>query len=151
MHVRRTGCFGFCERGPVVAVRPDDTCYLQVQESDVDEIVKRTVGEGKVVDRLLYENKEGKRVRALNDIPFYTRQSRVLLDANTRIDPTSIEDYIAEGGYRALAKVLTESSPEQVIDLVKESGLRGVVEAVFRRGGSGNPRATQQTPRSTWL
>ena len=132
VEVRRTGCFGFCERGPVVVIHPHNVCYLQVKEADVEEIITRTIVEGETVTRLLYVDDKGRSIRALEDIPFYAKQSRVLLDANTRIDPTSLDDYIAQGGYGALARVLTSMKPEEVVDLVKKSGLRG-------RGGGGFP------------
>lgn len=147
VEVRRTGCFGFCERGPIVTISPPDVCYLRVQAADVKEIVSRTVREGELVDRLLFQDEYGQRVRALDQIPFYRRQHRLLLDANTRIDPRSLDDYIAIGGYGALAKVLDEMKPEQVIELVKRSGLRG-------RGGGGFPtgrkwESTRNAPGDT--
>ena len=130
--IRRTGCFGFCERGPIVVLSPPDVCYLRVQASDVEEIVRRTVREGEIVERLLYQDEDGVPIQSVDDIPFYRRQHRLLLDANTRIDPRSLDDYIAIGGYQALAQVLERMSPDQVVDLVKKSGLRG-------RGGGGFP------------
>jgi len=128
--VRRTGCYGLCERGPVVVVEPQGTCYLGVKAADAAEIVAKTIGHGETVERLVYKGERGEPVARLDDIPFYKAQKRVLLDANTRIDPRSIEDYIAIGGYSALAKVLAGMKPEEVIDVIDRAGLRG-------RGGGG--------------
>jgi len=134
--IKRTGCYGLCERGPVVVVEPEGTTYLGVKAEDAAEIVKTTVAGGDVVSRLLYQNEDGKRVAKLEDIPFYKAQKRVLLDANTKIDPTSIDDYIAIGGYSALAKAVTRMKPDELVELMKKSGLRG-------RGGGGFPTGTK--------
>ncbi len=130
--VRRTGCFGLCERGPVVMIEPQGICYFGVKESDVADIVEHSVVRGEAVGRLLFADDDGRRALRLSEIPFYRHQQRVLLDANTRIDPRSIDDYIAIGGYAALVRALTEMTPEQIVDVVKASGLRG-------RGGGGFP------------
>jgi len=131
--VRATGCHGFCERGPITVIEPQKICYLATKVADVPEIIEQTLKNGAVVERLLYQDPAtGKRVQRVEDIPFYKYQQRVLLVNNVRIDPTSIEDYIAVGGYAALAKALSELKPEQVMQMVKESGLRG-------RGGGGFP------------
>jgi len=132
VEVRRTGCFGFCEQGPVMVIQPLDVCYLKVGVNDVEELVRRTLAEGEVVERLLFHTPEGRAVRALNDIPFYVGQSRVLLHANTQITPTSLEEYLSIGGYGALSRALFEMAPREVVDLIKASGLRG-------RGGGGFP------------
>ncbi|MEM1982025.1 MAG: NADH-ubiquinone oxidoreductase-F iron-sulfur binding region domain-containing protein [Candidatus Hadarchaeales archaeon] len=132
IEVKETGCNGFCQREPVVTVYPDETFYVSVRPSDVREIVDAVVSGG-VVDRLLYQDPvTGQRIRKASDLPFYRHQQKLLLSLNGRIDPTRIEDYIAEGGYRALAKALFELTPEQVLEEVKRSGLRG-------RGGGGFP------------
>jgi NADH-quinone oxidoreductase subunit F len=133
VHVRPTGCHGFCERGPIVVVEPHETCYLNATPEDAPEIVSRTL-EGKgVVDRLLFVDPgTGEKVTRESDIPFYKHQQRLVFGPNRTIDPTSLEDYVAIGGYRALAKALFEMTPEQVIAEVKEAGLRG-------RGGAGFP------------
>lgn len=130
--VRRTGCFGFCEQGPVMVIQPLDVCYLKVTAQDVESIVTRSIAHGEVIDRLLFRTPRGRRVRSLEEIPFYVSQSRILLEANTRITPTSLEEYLSIGGYDALARVLGKMTPDGVVDLVKASGLRG-------RGGGGFP------------
>jgi len=131
--LRGTGCHGFCEKGPIVVVDPEEIGYLQVTPADVPEIVERTVLGGEVIDRLLYVDPQtgGKTVRE-PDIPFYKHQQRLVFGANRKLDPRRIEDYLALGGYRALVTALFERTPEQVIDEVKASKLRG-------RGGAGFP------------
>jgi NADH-quinone oxidoreductase subunit F len=131
--VRGTGCPGFCERGALLTVYPQGVFYQRVKIEDVPEIVTETIVKGRVIPRLLYTDPTTKQHYEREDeVPFYSRQQRILLDANNKIDPTSIEDYIAIGGYSALSKVLFQMKPEQVIDEVKKSGLRG-------RGGGGFP------------
>ncbi len=131
--VKTTGCHGFCERGPMVLISPEGIFYEQVAGKDVPEIVEKTILNHEVIDRLLYKDpKTGEPVPKEADIPFYRLQNRLLLGENLLIDPTSIEDYIARGGYRALAKALKQMRPEQIIDEVERSGLRG-------RGGGGFP------------
>ncbi|MBI5525065.1 MAG: NAD(P)H-dependent oxidoreductase subunit E [Deltaproteobacteria bacterium] len=131
--VKRTGCHGFCEQGPAVVVHPDGVFYARVKPEDVPEIVSRTIKEKKVVERLLYvDPATGQRVVHESEIQFFEKQKRLVLGSNSRIDPGSIEDYLAVGGYSALVKVLRTMSPEKVISDIKESGLRG-------RSGSGFP------------
>ena len=131
--VRRTGCHGFCEHGPLVVVEPKGTCYLDVKEKDAAAIIEKTVLGDEVIERLLYlDETTGKRVRHAEDIPFYRNQQRTLLENSVLIDAAKIQDYIAIGGYSALAKALTEMTPEQVLLEVKEANLRG-------RGGGGFP------------
>jgi NADH:ubiquinone oxidoreductase subunit F (NADH-binding)/NAD-dependent dihydropyrimidine dehydrogenase PreA subunit/(2Fe-2S) ferredoxin len=128
-----TGCPGFCERGPVVVIYPEEICYLQVAPEDVPEIVAQTIKEKKAVDRLLYVDPvTGERAVHESDISFYRNQKRNLICNNIKIDSRKIEDYIANGGYSALAKVLGGMGPERVLDEVKKSNLRG-------RGGAGFP------------
>ncbi len=134
--LRRTGCHGYCERGPIVVIVPEEICYLRVKTDDVAEIVSRTLIQGEVIDRLNYEAPDGQRVVHEKDIPFYKHQTRVLFHDNLRIDPRSLEDYIAVGGYSALAKALKEMTPVEVIEEVKKSNLRG-------RGGAGFPAAVK--------
>jgi NADH-quinone oxidoreductase subunit F len=130
---RSTGCHGFCEKGPIVIIDPEEICYLQVTPEDVPEILTQTVKEKRVIERLLYvDPATGERVTREPDIPFYSHQERLVFGANRRIDPRSIEDYLAVGGYRALVKALCQMAPEQVIDEVKRANLRG-------RGGAGFP------------
>jgi NADH-quinone oxidoreductase subunit F len=130
--IRRTGCHGFCERGTVVVVFPEEICYLHVKPDDIPEIVATTLTEGKVIERLLYEDRDGQKVVHEGDIPFYKHQSRIVFGNNRFIDPKNIEDYIALGGYNALAKALSEMTPGSVLDEVKKANLRG-------RGGGGFP------------
>ncbi len=133
IEVRATGCHGFCERGPLVVIRPEMICYTNVQPADVSQVLADTVLRGKVIDRLLYEDPLSKRkIVHEHEIPFYKFQQRVVFGSNGEIDPTEIDDYIAIGGYQALEKVLSEMEPEEVIDAIKRSGLRG-------RGGGGFP------------
>ena len=128
-----TGCPGFCERGPVVVIYPEEICYLQVTPQDVPEIVSQTVKEKKIVDRLLYvDPTTGEKAVHESDIPFYSNQKRNLIGSNIKIDPKVIDDYLALGGYSALSKALFRLTPEQVLEEVKKSGLRG-------RGGGGFP------------
>jgi NADP-reducing hydrogenase subunit HndC len=129
--VRRTGCHGYCERGPLVVIQPQGICYLHAQLKDVPAIMERSVLGDEVIDRLLYLNEDtGQRVRQAEEIPFYKHQKRVLLENNLLIDATNILDYIAVGGYTALAKALTSMTPESVIQEIKRAHLRG-------RGGAG--------------
>jgi NADH:ubiquinone oxidoreductase subunit F (NADH-binding)/(2Fe-2S) ferredoxin/NAD-dependent dihydropyrimidine dehydrogenase PreA subunit len=133
VRIRTTGCHGFCEKGPLVIVDPEEISYVQVTPDDVPEIVERTLGGKEVVERLLYvDPTTGERVIREPDIPFYGNQRRMVFGINRRIDPKSFEDYLAIGGFRALAKVLSGMAPEQVVSEVKAAGLRG-------RGGAGFP------------
>ena len=130
--IHRTGCHGFCERGTIVVIFPEEICYLRVTPEDVPEIVSTTLVEKKLVDRLLYEDGSGQKIVHEGDIPFYKHQSRIVFGSNRFIDPKNIDDYIAVGGYSALAKALCEMTPEQVLEEIKEANLRG-------RGGGGFP------------
>ena len=131
--IKTTGCHGFCEQGPLVVIRPSGIMYAHVAAKDVPEIVERTIIGGEIIDRLLYmDPQSGEKIEHEQDVPFYQFQQRVILDLNGLIDPQKIEEYIAEGGYTALQTVLSTMPPEQVIDEIKASGLRG-------RGGAGFP------------
>ena len=133
--VVRTGCFGLCAMGPVMIVYPDGTFYSRVKVSDVPEIASEHLLKGRIVERLVHRDDEaGEKVEVptLKDIEFYKPQLRVALRNCGVINPENIEEYIAMDGYSALGKVLTEMKPEEVIDLVTKSGLRG-------RGGAGFP------------
>jgi len=131
--LRRTGCHGYCEKGPIVVIDPEETCYLLVTPKDIPEVTKQTLKEKKLVERLLYVDPVTKeKISREPDIPFYKNQARVVFGPNRKLDPKSLDDYLAIGGYRALVKALFEMTPEQVIDEVKNSGLRG-------RGGAGFP------------
>ncbi len=131
-YASQTGCFGFCEKGPIIKVFPDDVFYIEVKLSDVEEIVQKHLIEGKVVDRLLYEEPTlKKKVETQHDMSFYKKQMRIALRNCGLIDPEDIEEYIANEGYQALGKVIAEiKDPLAVINMMKESGLRG-------RGGGG--------------
>jgi NADP-reducing hydrogenase subunit HndC len=130
--VKATGCLGFCENSPIVIIFPEEICYFGVKPDDVPEIVSKTLVGKELVNRLLYKDGKGKRVVHEDEIPFYKYQSRIVLGNNRLIDPKSIEDYIAIGGYSALSKALLEMSPDEVVETVKRANLRG-------RGGGGFP------------
>jgi NADH-quinone oxidoreductase subunit F len=130
---KQTGCHGFCERGPVIVVGPKDIFYQKVKPSDVPDIVSKTLHNGQVVDRLLYiDPTTGQKVLYEHEVPFYKKQTRLVLANNGRIDPTDILDYIAVGGYQALAKAISAMSCEEIIGIIEKSGLRGL-------GGGGFP------------
>ncbi len=133
VQVIMTGCFGFCEKGPIVKVMPDNTFYTEVKPDDAREIVKEHIIKGRKVNRLLYENPETQEIVLEADkIGFYRKQIRIALRNCGFINPENIEEYIARDGYQALGKVLSESTPEATIAEIKKSGLRG-------RGGAGFP------------
>lgn len=133
VQVIATGCFGFCEKGPIVKIMPDNTFYVQVKPDDAEEIVNEHIIKGRKVERLLYKDPECKvAVSDSKHMGFYKKQLRIALRNCGFIDPENIEEYIARDGYSALAKCLTEMKPEEVIAEIKLSGLRG-------RGGAGFP------------
>ena len=133
INTKATGCHGFCERGPLVVISPERIFYQRVSPEDVPEIVEETLVHGRVIDRLLYTDPStGEKVTHEPEVPFYKSQQRVMFGSNGMIDPTDIDDYIELDGYTALAKVLSGYSPEQVVDEINRSGLRG-------RGGAGFP------------
>jgi len=134
---RKTGCHGFCERGPIIVIHPKEICYLQIEPKDVPEIVSQTIKENKVVERLLYTDPgTNEKITHESDIPFYKYQERLVFGSNGNIDPKSIDDYLAIGGYSALAKVLFRMTSEEVLEEVKKSNLRG-------RGGGGFPAGSK--------
>jgi len=133
IQVLKTGCFGFCEKGPIVKILPDNTFYVQVKPEDAEIIVKEHLVKGRKVDKLLH--KEPSTEKSIDDskhMEFYKKQMRVALRNCGFIDPDNIEEYIARDGYQALGKALVEMTPELVIEEMKKSGLRG-------RGGGGFP------------
>jgi NADH-quinone oxidoreductase subunit F len=131
--IRVTGCHGFCERGPLVVVYPQKILYQRVKPEEASNIIEETVLKGKVLEKLLYEHPvTSQKVVHEEEVPFYQKQMRIIFGNNGNIDPTSVEDYIAVGGYRALSKALFTMAPESIIREVKEANLRG-------RGGGGFP------------
>ncbi len=133
VNLRVTGCPGLCEQGPLVMIEPENILYMRVKSEDIPEIISETVEKKKIIDRLLYQDPQtGKKAVTGADLPFFKKQRRRLLTNNDRIDPNNIEDYFALGGYSALSKALFKMTPEEIIEQVKTSGLRG-------RGGAGFP------------
>ncbi|MEW6529815.1 MAG: NADH-ubiquinone oxidoreductase-F iron-sulfur binding region domain-containing protein [Thermodesulfobacteriota bacterium] len=133
VELRRTGCHGFCERGPIIVIRPEEICYFQIKPEDVPEIISETIKEKKIIERLLYTDPATKeKIIHESEIPFYKNQGRLVFGSNVQIDPKSIDDYLALGGYSGLAKALSQMTPEQVLEEVTKSNLRG-------RGGGGFP------------
>jgi len=136
VQIVKTGCFGFCEKGPIVKVLPEDSFYVEVKPEDAQTIIAEQIVKGREVKKLLYKKDEANKNKvAVEDIEFYQKQLRVVLRNCGVINPENIDEYIAREGYVALEKVLFEMTPEQVIEELKISGLRG-------RGGAGFP---------TWL
>ncbi|MCP2620121.1 NADH-quinone oxidoreductase subunit NuoF [Candidatus Aminicenantes bacterium AC-334-K16] len=132
-----TGCHGFCEAEPNIIIHPENIFYQKVQPKDAPEILAKTIEQGEIIDRLLYIDPQNeKSYPKEKEIPFYTKQKRIVLGDNALLDPTDITDYFALGGYSALGKVLSAMSPEKVIESVKKSGLRG-------RGGAGFPTGSK--------
>ncbi|MBM3254322.1 MAG: hypothetical protein FJZ16_08725, partial [Candidatus Omnitrophica bacterium] len=133
IRLRITGCHGFCEQEPLLVIEPENIFYCRIKPKDVPEIVSGTLKQNKIIDRLLYSDPASKKKVAYErDIPFYKAQDRAVLGQNKLVDPCDINDYIAIGGYSALIKALTSMQPEEVIEEIKKSGLRG-------RGGGGFP------------
>ena len=132
VRVIQTGCFGLCAKGPIVIIRPEDTFYAMVTPEDCEEIVNTHIIEGKKVERLLCKDVDGTLVDRLDELTFYKKQKRIALQNCGVIDPENIDEYIAFDGYKALEKVLTSMSQDDVINEILESGLRG-------RGGAGFP------------
>jgi NADH-quinone oxidoreductase subunit F len=131
IEVMPTGCPGFCELGPLITIDPEKIAYNRVSVEDIPAIVAKTVSQGEIIDSLVFVDPvTGQTIIHDNELPFYTKQMRRVLELNGQIDPTRIEDYIAHHGYAALSKALCEMTPQQVIEEVKQSGLRG-------RGGAG--------------
>ncbi len=133
VQVVMTGCFGFCEKGPIVKMMPDKTFYVKVTPADADEIIREHIVKGRQVERLLFRDPvTGRPVSDTQHMHFYKKQIRIALRNCGFIDPENIDEYIARDGYQALGKCLTEMTPAQVIEEIKKSGLRG-------RGGGGFP------------
>jgi NADH:ubiquinone oxidoreductase subunit F (NADH-binding)/(2Fe-2S) ferredoxin len=135
IQIKRTGCHGFCQRGPLIVVEPEGTFYSKVGPDDVPEIARALLPEGKPVERLFYRDPAtDKPIARYHDIPFYNKQQRLVLRNCGNIDPEDIDDYLATGGYQALSKALSEMTPERIIEEVKHSGLRGLGGAGFPTG-----------------
>jgi NADH-quinone oxidoreductase subunit F len=130
--LRVTGCHGFCEREPLMVLQPEGLLYVSVTADDVDEIIEKSVVHGELIERLFYRDVDGRIIQKQKDLPFYKRQNRLIFGANLEIDPQSIDDYLCIGGYTALVKALTQMTPEQIIEEITKSALRG-------RGGAGFP------------
>ena len=130
--IKETGCPGFCEKGPIVVLQPDDICYLGVKPEDVPEISEKTLTNGEIIDRLVYTDPVNKeKIIKDGEIPFYKKQERFLLGNNINIDSRRIQDYVAVGGYSALARAFS-MKPDEIVQEVIDANLRG-------RGGGGFP------------
>ena len=132
VRVIKTGCFGLCAKGPIVIIRPEDTFYALVTPEDCEEIIETHIVKGERVERLLCKDIDGTVVNSLDELNFYKKQKRIALKNCGVVNPEEIDEYIAFDGYKALEKVLKEMTQDEVIDVIKESGLRG-------RGGAGFP------------
>lgn len=132
VRVIQTGCFGLCAKGPIVIIRPEETFYAHVKPEDCEEIIEKHIVNGEKVERLLCKNMDGNLAEKLDELDFYKKQKRIALKNCGVIDPEQIDEYIAFDGYKALEKVLTGMSQDDVIDVIQKSGLRG-------RGGAGFP------------
>ena len=132
VRVIQTGCFGLCAKGPIVIIRPEDTFYANCTPDDCEEIIQTHIIEGKRVERLLCKDIDGTKVNSLDELNFYKKQKRIALKNCGVINPEDIDEYIAFDGYLALEKVLKEMNQDEVIEVIKNSGLRG-------RGGAGFP------------
>lgn len=130
--VKKSGCNGFCELGPLIKIMPMGWLYLRCTLDDCEEIIEKTVINGEPIERLMYKDDAGVVYSEQFDIPFYKKQTRIVLDECGQIDAESIDEYIALGGYKGLSKALFDMSPEQICAQIEESGLRG-------RGGGGFP------------
>lgn len=133
VYISLTGCFGFCEKGPIVKITPDDVFYVHVCPEDAEEIIQKHIVNGNIIERLLYEEPTiKKKVKTQDEMTFYKKQKRIALRNCGLINPEDIMEYISQKGYLALGKCLTEYTPQEVIDIIIKSGLRG-------RGGAGFP------------
>ena len=132
VRVIQTGCFGLCAKGPIVIIRPEDVFYAMVTPNDCEEIIEKHIQNGEIVQRLLCKDIDNKTVQKLDELNFYKKQKRIALKNCGVIDPENIEEYIAFDGYKALEKVLFHMTPDEVIEEISASGLRG-------RGGAGFP------------
>jgi len=133
VYLRETGCPGFCEKGPVVVIYPDKICYVRVAIEDVAEIISKTILNKEIIERLVFTDPtSGEKIIKESEIPFYKKQMRLLIGNNINVNPRNIEDYLAVNGYSALSKALFSMKPEEIIEQIIKSQLRG-------RGGGGFP------------
>lgn len=130
--LKKSGCHGFCEMGPLLRIEPMGWLYLKVKLEDCEEIIEKSIINDEVVDHLVYKDKSLKSYVKQEDIPFYKQQTRVALEYCGRINAESIAEYLALGGYSAVAKALFDMTPQQIVDEISEASLRG-------RGGGGFP------------
>ncbi len=121
VRVIKTGCFGLCAKGPIVIIRPEDTFYAMVKPEDCEEIIEKHIQNGEIVTRLLCKDIDGSKVNSLDELNFYKKQKRIALKNCGVINPEDIDEYIAFDGYVALEKVLNTMTPENVIDIIKDS------------------------------
>jgi NADH-quinone oxidoreductase subunit F len=135
LHIKMSGCHGFCEMGPLVHIEPQGIMYIHVKPEDCNEIIEKTILGGEIIDRLVY-HLDGVAYPRQQDIPFYKQQHRVVLENCGRSDAEDIEEYIAKGGYAAFEKALFEMSDEEICKTIIDSGLRG-------RGGGGFPAGSK--------
>jgi len=137
-----TGCHGFCEAEPNIIIHPENIFYQKLQPKDAQEILTKIIEQGEIIERLLYIDPQNKKTYPKEkEIPFYTKQKRIVLGDNALLDPTDITDYFALGGYSALGKVLSTMSPEQVIESVKKRDFAVEEELVSLLEINGNLRA----------
>jgi NADH-quinone oxidoreductase subunit F len=131
--LKLVGCPGFCEIGPIVVIKPKGIFYQLVKKEHIPDIIERTVLKGEIIEDLLYiDPNTNQKIVYENEVPFYKKQERLIIGNNDKLEPTNIEDYIALGGYSALSKALEKMKPDEIVDEIKKSGLRG-------RGGGGFP------------
>lgn len=130
--LKKSGCHGFCEMGPLLRIEPEGILYIKVKVEDCEEIIEESIVNDRVIDRLVYHDPKGKPYEKQEDIPFYKQQTRVALEHCGHINAESIKEYIAAGGYQAAAKALFDMTPQEIVDEISESSLRG-------RGGGGFP------------
>ncbi len=147
--VKRSGCHGFCEMGPLVRIEPMNVLYIKVKEEDCEEIFERTILHGEPVERLLYEM-NGVKYQAQEEIPFYAKQTRLVLKNCGHIDAEHIDEYLAVGGYSALEKVLFKMKPEEVVNEIYDSNLRGRGGGGFRTGYKWR-QVARQTERTRYV
>lgn len=137
VEVKKTGCHGFCERGPITVILPQEIFYQKLTVEDVPEVVRETLLRSNIIGHLLYTDPVTQKKSIYeHEVPFYSKQKRIVFADNGKIDPTEIDDYLARGGYSAVSKVLSGMAPDEVIDMVERAGLRG-------RGGAGFPTGTK--------